>query len=83
MCLRLARDLLLVGPDGTDRKRRYLKVLIDDGLPRTERPSRVLIVCAGMAGLAAAYLLKQAGHEACLIEANANRIGGPAQDLPP
>ena len=75
-CLRLARDLLLVGPNGSDLKHRYLKVLIDDGLPRARRPLRVLVLGAGMAGLSAGYLLKQAGHEVRIIEANPTRIGG-------
>jgi monoamine oxidase len=75
-CQRLARDLLLVGPAGQDLTLEYLKVLIDDGLPRTRRPKKVLVVGAGMAGLVTGHLLKQAGHHVRIIEANGNRIGG-------
>lgn len=75
-CLNLARDLLLVGPNGEDLKLTYLKILIDTGLPRTRTPKKVLIIGAGMAGLVAGYLLKQAGHHVTIIEANGNRIGG-------
>ena len=91
-CMRAARDILLVGSQGEDLKLQYLKVLIDDGLPQATRPKKVLVVGAGMAGLAAGLLLKGAGHDVTIIEANGNRIGGrvktfhadsPQQQAPP
>lgn len=49
--------------------------LIRNGLNKGTTPKRILIAGAGMAGLVAASLLKQAGHHVTVVEGNA-RVGG-------
>ncbi|MGW0659934.1 FAD-dependent oxidoreductase [Streptodolium elevatio] len=75
-CVAVARQLLLVGERDEDLKLKYLKILIEDGLPKTTAPKHVMIIGAGIAGLVAGTLLKRAGHRVTILEANANRIGG-------
>ncbi|GAB3800783.1 flavin monoamine oxidase family protein [Virgibacillus kimchii] len=52
----------------------YLSI-IREGLGQTKTPKDIIILGAGMAGLTAGSLLRQAGHNVRIIEAN-NRIGG-------
>ncbi|WP_085504933.1 flavin monoamine oxidase family protein [Thalassobacillus devorans] len=49
--------------------------LLREGLQPKSRPKKVVIAGAGMAGLTAALLLRQAGHEVTILEGN-DRIGG-------
>jgi len=72
----LARVLLRVGPKNEDLTKKYLEVLVDDGLPPAAKPRHVLVVGAGIAGLTASWLLARAGHRVTLVEANRNRVGG-------
>lgn len=48
---------------------------VDNGLPEATAPKDVIVIGAGMAGLVAGQLLRQAGHRVRIIEAS-NRVGG-------
>ncbi|MEU4075816.1 flavin-binding oxidoreductase [Streptomyces venezuelae] len=76
-CLTVARAILVLDENDKPLVPQYTRILLGAGLPRGRGPGkRVLVVGAGPAGLAAADLLRRAGHEVTVIEANGNRVGG-------
>ncbi len=50
-------------------------VIVQNGLKKTKRRKKVIVIGAGMAGLVSSSLLKEAGHDVHLIEAS-DRVGG-------
>lgn len=52
-----------------------MRSIIRHGLKKTKKAKKIIVVGAGMSGLVASSLLKQAGHHVSILEAN-ERIGG-------
>ena len=75
--VKMAEMLAMTDEDGNDLTMRYLRHVFD-GLPKKPQAvsPKVVIVGAGIAGLVAAHLLKDAGYDVTILEANGDRIGG-------
>ncbi|MEV0598656.1 NAD(P)/FAD-dependent oxidoreductase [Streptomyces sp. NPDC050315] len=76
----VARDLTRTAEDGTVLTPTY-RQLLTDNVHIEPRGMRIAIVGAGMAGLAAAYMLQKAGHQVRVIDAHPDRIGGRIHTL--
>ena len=74
----LAREILMLDKKNQSLIPQYMSI-IGNGLPRaTVVPQRkdVIVLGAGIAGLLTGKLLKDAGYNVTILEANGNRIGG-------
>lgn len=67
-------------PESDDPITREYIEIIKKGLPKTNKPQKIAIVGAGMAGFVSAQLLAQAGHDVTIFEGN-TRVGGRIHTL--
>ncbi|MBA2632430.1 MAG: FAD-dependent oxidoreductase, partial [Chloroflexi bacterium] len=68
-------------PDKTPALPAAVRAVPEHGLqPNNQPPKRVVVIGAGLAGLAAAYELKRGGHDVVVLEAQ-NRVGGRVYTL--
>lgn len=72
----LAHTLLLVDENNKDLVLKYLDILTNGLPPNKKSKKKIIIAGAGISGLLAGSLLKAAGHDIQIIEANPKRIGG-------
>lgn len=75
----IARQILLIDENNNSLLPKYLDVLTKGLKPLTEsekNKSNVIIIGAGISGLLSGKLLKDAGYNVTILEANGNRIGG-------
>lgn len=54
--------------------------IIKNGMRKTQTPKNIAVIGAGMAGLVASSLLKEAGHDVTILEAS-DRVGGRVYTL--
>jgi monoamine oxidase len=76
---RLAREILMVDERGNSLTMQYAGILVA-GLPKSPHglsdQRDVIVLGAGMAGLLTGKLLKEAGYDVTIVEANDSRVGG-------
>jgi monoamine oxidase len=76
---RLAREILMVDTAGQSLIPPYERVIesgLQEPLPTSAERRFVLVVGAGIAGMLAGRILKQAGYNVTILEANDSRPGG-------
>ncbi|MBL1075846.1 FAD-dependent oxidoreductase [Nocardia sp. 2] len=76
----VARDIVGVDEDGGSLLARYQELLGGAGPRRQADAGEVVVVGAGVAGLASAWVLARAGHRVRVLE-GADRIGGRIRTL--
>lgn len=73
----LAEQLLLPYSKKINPTIKQYRDILNKGLPgKASQKKKIIVVGAGIAGMLAAKLLSDYGHEVSIIEANDNRVGG-------